>query len=115
VTPLAPHPNDAHLPPRKGGAEALTTFTIAVPDGTAPQLVADTEAREAQRAAELAEQGQLLRLWRLPGEARALGLWHTSDPAELPALLRSLPMDPWMTVQTIPLAPHPSDPALAPA
>ena len=27
------------------------------------------------------------------------------------AILRSLPLDPWMTVQTTPLTPHPSDPA----
>ncbi len=28
------------------------------------------------------------------------------------AMLESLPLDPWMTVETIPLSPHPSDPAI---
>jgi muconolactone delta-isomerase len=30
------------------------------------------------------------------------------------AILRSLPMDPWMTVETVPLSQHPSDPAALP-
>jgi len=69
------------------------------------------EAREAERAKELAGQGHLRRLWMLPGHGRALGLWQAAGPAEMQAILRSLPLDPWMTVQTTPLTPHPSDPA----
>jgi len=111
VTPLAPHPNDPALPPGNTGTEFLTTFTIAVPEGTPARTVDDTEAREARRAKELAGQGHLLRLWRLPGPSRALGLWNAGSPAELQAMLRSLPLDPWMTVETTPLSRHPSDPA----
>jgi muconolactone delta-isomerase len=112
VIPLAPHPNDPALAPGNAGTEFLTTFTISVPVGTPAQAVADTEAREARRANDLAGQGHLLRLWRLPGGSRALGLWNAGSPAELQAILRSLPMDPWMTVETTPLSQHPSDPAL---
>jgi len=36
---------------------------------------------------------------------------QAAGPAEMRAILRSLPLDPWMTVQTTPLTPHPSDPA----
>ena len=110
VTPLAPHPNDPGLPARKGTAEFLTTFTTVVPDGTPAETAQDAEAREAVRAKELAGQGHLLRLWRLPGENRALGLWVAADTTELEAVLRSLPLDAWMMVQTTPLTPHPSDP-----
>jgi muconolactone delta-isomerase len=113
VTPLAPHPNDPALPPRTGATEFLTTFTIAFPEGTPDQVVADTEAREAQRAKELTGQGHLLRLWLLPGQSSALGLWRARDPAQMQAILTSLPLDPWMTVETTPLTPHPSDPGLA--
>jgi muconolactone delta-isomerase len=112
VTPLAPHPNDPALKHGDTGTEFLTTFTISVPEGTPAQVVDDTEACEARRAQELAEQGHLLRLWRLPGRSRALGLWNARSPAEMRAILASLPMDPWMTVETTPLSPHPSDPAL---
>jgi muconolactone delta-isomerase len=113
VTPLSPHPNDPDLPARKGAPEFLTTFATAIPEGTPDRVVEDTEAREAQRAKELAGQGHLLRLWRLPGQSRALGLWRARDPSEMQAILRSLPLDAWMTVETTPLTPHPSDPGLA--
>jgi muconolactone delta-isomerase len=142
VTALAPHPNDPGLAARLGAAEFLTWFTVAVPAGTADQAVADAEAAEARQAKELAGQGHLLRLWRLPGEplpgeplpgeplpgeplpgeplpgeplpgeSRALGLWRARDLAEMRAILQSLPLDAWMMVQTTPLTPHPSDPAL---
>ncbi len=111
VTPLAPHPNDPALPPRPGIPEFLTTFTITIPAGTPAQAAEQTEAREAARAKELAGQGHLLRLWRLPGEGRALGLWQAKDATEMQAIVKSLPLDPWMTVQTTPFTRHPSDPA----
>jgi muconolactone delta-isomerase len=116
ITPLAPHPNDPDPTPvtAKGtGTEFLVTFTTSIPPGTPGQTVEDTEAREAQRAKELAGQGHLLRLWRLPGESRSLGLWSAGDPAEMQAILASLPLNPWMTDETTPLTPHPSDPALS--
>lgn len=111
VTPLAPHPNDPGLPPRKGAREFLTTFAISIPAGTPGQAVEETEAREAERAHELAGQGYLLRLWKLPGEGQALGLWRAQDAAGLQVLLASLPLDAWMKVETTPLTAHPSDPA----
>jgi muconolactone delta-isomerase len=113
VTPLSPHPNDPGLPAKMGAAEFLTTFTTVVPEGTPAETVENTEAREAVRAKELAGQGHLLRLWRLPGEGRALGLWRARDSTEMQAILKSLPLDAWMTVETTPLTSHPSDPALA--
>ena len=36
----------------------------------------DIEAREAERAKELTGQGHLLRLWKLPDQPSALGLWN---------------------------------------
>jgi muconolactone delta-isomerase len=115
VTPLSPHPNDPALAAKagtKGATEFLTTFTISVPGGTPAQAVDDTEAREAGRAKELAGQGHLLRLWMLPGEGRALGLWRARDAAEMQAIVRSLPLDAWMTVEITPLTRHPSDPVV---
>ena len=110
VTALRPHPNDPGLAAGAPGSEFLTTFVITVPDGTPGRAVEETEAREAERAKELAGQGHLRRLWTLPGQGRTLGLWQAAAPAEVQAILRLLPLDPWMTVQTTPLSPHPSDP-----
>jgi muconolactone delta-isomerase len=111
VTPLSPHPNDPPQPTGTRGPEFLTTFAITIPEGTPAQAVAEAEAGEAARTKELASQGHLQRLWTLPGQGRALGLWQAGDPAEMQAILRSLPLDAWLTVQTTPLTPHPSDPA----
>ena len=116
VTPLSPHPNDPApdlpRPPADSATEFLVTFTLAVPPGTAAQMVEDTEAREAQAAHDLAVQGHLLRLWALPGAGRTLGLYQARDAAQMQAILQALPLAPWMTVDTTPLSPHPSDPAI---
>jgi muconolactone delta-isomerase len=111
VTRLFRHPNDPALGTGSGATEFLTTFTVSIPECTPVRTVEDTQAREAERAQQLAEQGHLLRLWALSGDGRALGLWRAQDPAEMQAFLTSLPLDAWMSVQTTPLTSHPSDPA----
>jgi muconolactone delta-isomerase len=115
ATPLSRHPNDPALAAKEladGSTEFLTTFTISIPDGTPAQAVEDAKAAEAQRAKELARQGYLERLWVLPGAGRALGLWRARDGDQMQAIVKSLPLDPWMTTQTTPLTSHPSDPAV---
>ena len=113
VTPLAPHPNDPGRPQRPGVTEFLTTFTITIPQSTPGQGVQDAETGEANRARELAGQGHLSRLWKLPGPGRVLGLWQAGDLAEMRAIVASLPLDPGMTTEITPLTPHPSDPVRA--
>jgi muconolactone delta-isomerase len=118
VTPLAPHPNDPALAwttrDDGQGAEFLIAMTITVPDGTRKQVVDDTMSCEAQRATKLAGQGHLFRLWALPDQAgsrRTLGLWRARDAEEIDAVLESLPLYAWMSVETAPLTEHPNDPA----
>jgi muconolactone delta-isomerase len=117
VTPLSPHPNDPGPAPTadQKAAEFLTTFSVKVPEGTPGRTVGEAEAREADCARDLARQGHLVRLWRLPGQGRALGLWRARDAAEMQAIVESLPLtaNAWMTTETTPLAQHPSDPALS--
>ena len=117
ATPLLAHPNDpasAPVPahgPQVHMREFLTTFTITVPAGTRTQAVGELRAKEAARAHELADHGHLLRLWTLPGESHTLGLWRARDETEMQAILDSLPLAPWMTVEVTPLSVHPNDPA----
>jgi muconolactone delta-isomerase len=118
VATLSPHPNDpgpsaekaVSSHPPAAGSEFLTTFTIAVPPGTPTDIVDATETSEADRARELAGHGTLRRLWALSGVGRTLGLWWARDAGEMGAILDSLPLREWSDVETIPLAPHPSDP-----
>jgi muconolactone delta-isomerase len=120
-TPLAPHPSDPAGQPasegqseqQSGSTEFLTTFVISIPAGTPAEEADVSEAREADRARELAGEGHLERLWRLAGPGQVLGLWRAADADDIQAILESLPLYDWMTVQTTTLTPHPSDPPLA--
>jgi muconolactone delta-isomerase len=113
VTGLLPHPNDPALVGIGAGREFLIAMTIAVPGATPSQVVDETLSREAQRARELSSQGHLRRLWALLAEGtvrRTLGLWNAGDAEEIDAIIQSLPLYAWMTLDTTPLSPHPSDP-----
>ncbi len=117
ATVLTAHPNDpagrAEQGPR-GAAEFLTTITIGIPRGVAPEVVSEAVSREADRARELADRGHLERLWMLPprpAEPRALGLWRAPDAEGMEAILQSLPLRRWMGVEITPLSAHPNDPA----
>ena len=106
---LSPHERP---PPTPGAgqkaAEFLVTFTLAVAGHTWQTV---QTPRPATRAHDLADQEHLLRLWALPDE-RALGLYQARDATQMEAILASLPLAPWMTVDITPLSPHPSDPAI---
>ncbi len=94
--------------------EFLVTMTTHVPEGTPESAVAEVRAREAVRAAELAADGRLLRLWRPPvepGEWRTIGLFVDVDADALGITLASMPLHIWRTDVVVPLGPHPSDPA----
>jgi len=114
VVPLSAHPNDPPLSREADAMEFLTTFEVVFPESASEQEVADMKASEADRTRDLAKQGNLLRLWTLPpapGRWRALGLWQATSKNELQAILKSLPMDKWMTTETTTLTEHPNDPA----
>ncbi|WUI02672.1 muconolactone Delta-isomerase family protein [Spirillospora sp. NBC_00431] len=91
--------------------EFLVNIEIALPDGLDPHQVDRLRAAERQRAAELAQAGVLVRLWRVPGRWANWGLWRTRGEPDLQRALTSLPMYQYMSVQIHPLHPHPNDPA----
>jgi muconolactone delta-isomerase len=121
VRPLFVHPNDPGRLTDRGGPAAgpgahdefFTTFTPTTPSDAPTEDVDCATTREADRARELARQGTLLRLWRLAEEGHALGLWRARDGAQMQTILASLPLTPWLRIETIPLAPHPNDPSSA--
>ncbi|MCW2523094.1 MAG: Muconolactone delta-isomerase, partial [Frankiales bacterium] len=114
VTPLGRHSND----PGPGRTavdlaedEFFTTFLLTVPPAANGATVDALTQREAERTRELADEGQLIRLWTLPGHGRNLGHWQAADAQGLQASLQSLPMAEWLRIETVPLTRHPSDPA----
>lgn len=94
--------------------EFLVEMVIERPAGVDDETEAAFVQLERQRAAELAAQGHLIRIWRPgPPESRRMniGIWRAADEEELRALIASLPMAAWLTPVIRPLAPHPNDPA----
>src|SRR3954452_11251494 len=87
--------------------EFLVEFDIDVPDGTPGSEVADRQTAEASAAAQLAEDGHLLRAWKLPvadAESRVLSLYRAGSETELNGLLEALPLYDWMRITVTPLA-----------
>ena len=79
------------------------------PDGDARELERLTAA-ERVRAAELAREGRIRRLWRIPGRRANWGLWEAPTATVLHDAISSLPLFRWLAVDVHPLAAHPSDP-----
>ena len=97
--------------------EFLVEFEVEVPAGTPEAEVEQRQRAELAAAAELAEDGHLVRLWRRPpgGDGTtAIGLYRADSEAELDGLFGTLPFADWLRVTVTPLAAHPSDPSAAP-
>jgi muconolactone delta-isomerase len=111
VTPLSPHPYDPAHTTKETTPEFLTRFAMSFRVGARGTAIDETETtREAARVKALAEQGNLERLWELPGDGRVLGLWRAADEQAMKAILRSLPLDSSTRTEITQLSPHPSDP-----
>ena len=96
--------------------EFLVEFELEVPPGTPTAEVEQRQAAESVAAAELADQGHLVRLWRRPladDGAVPIGLYRAESAAELDGLLAALPLADWLHVTVTPLEPHPNDPPAA--
>jgi muconolactone D-isomerase len=68
--------------------------------------------QEAARSRELATQGLLVRLWRVPGRRENWGIWKAADPDQLHAAFVSLPLFSYLKITVHPLASHPNDPMM---
>lgn len=116
VTTLGPHPDDprrGRIPLSQNTQEFLVTLVVEVPYGASGETLEEMTTRDDDRACDPAAEGHLIRLWRLPGEGRNLGLWHAAGAGQMRDVLRSLPLADWLTVETVPLTRHPGDPARA--
>ena len=78
-----------------------------------PDELARLTADERARASELAGEGRIRRMWRIPGRRANWGLWEAPDATALHEALGSLPLFPWLSIDVHPLAAHPSDPERA--
>ncbi|SNY62755.1 muconolactone Delta-isomerase family protein [Paractinoplanes atraurantiacus] len=95
VTPLGAFPGDpgpGRVEFEPGAKEFLVKFKVEVPGGTRREAAGERFGHE----------GRLVRLWTVPG-GRGVGLWQTTGDDR--------PIEGRLTIETVPLTPHPSDPA----
>lgn len=81
------------------------------PDGD-PARREEIFAAELARGQQLARDGALRRLWRVPGRWANWSLYDVPDATALHAALTSLPLWPWMDIEVHALGEHPNDPRL---
>ena len=93
--------------------EFLVQIEVEWPAHGDPDEFARLTSAERARASQLAAEGRIRRMWRIPGRRANWGLWEAPDATALHDALASLPLYPWLSIEVHPLAAHPSDPAHA--
>jgi muconolactone D-isomerase len=90
--------------------EFLVNIKINWPEGMDPDLKDKVSREERTHAAELAQRGHLVRMWRVPGRRENWGLWRAANATALHDIISHLPVWPWMDVTVHALARHAADP-----
>jgi len=93
--------------------EFLVEFELEVPAGTPQPEVEQRQRDESTAAAQLAEDGHLVRLWTKRRAGHAIGLYRAESQTELDDLLGTLPLADWLRVTVTPLDAHANDPTTA--
>lgn len=91
--------------------EYLVNIRIDIPLDTPSSRIEELVVTERAMAAELAQSGHLVRMWRVPGRRENWGLWRADSVTELHEILSALPVWPYMDLDVHSLAEHPVDPA----
>lgn len=91
-------------------AEFLVKIEISWPPDAPESKREAIFATELERGQQLAAEGKLRRVWRVPGRWANWSLYEVADATELHTALTSLPLYPWMDIEVIALAEHPNDP-----
>jgi muconolactone D-isomerase len=81
---------------------------VRLPHGLAPDVWAETVAREKAYSQELQRAGKWPHLWRVAGEYSNVSIFDVDSNDELHELISGLPLFPYMDITVLPLAAHPS-------
>jgi muconolactone D-isomerase len=81
---------------------------VSIPRDVPRQERARLLAEEKQRAQDLQRQGVWLHLWRVVGRYSNISIFNADSHEALHEVLWTLPLFPFIQVEVIPLARHPS-------
>lgn len=86
--------------------EFLVTFEITGLSALPEAEMLDLRRQEKEAGESHIAAGRLLRMWRLPGQQAAIGVWKVADADELHQHLTELPLYPYLRLTVVPLARH---------
>lgn len=86
----------------------LVHMVVRLPHDLNPEVAADLKASERARALELQRSGVWVHLWRVAGQYANYSVFDVGSHDELHELLSGLPLFPFMDIEVVPLAVHPS-------
>ncbi|PXW30914.1 muconolactone Delta-isomerase [Nocardia sp. 348MFTsu5.1] len=81
---------------------------VDIPLDLDPGLRTQTLAKEKAYSQDLQRQGKWVHIWRIAGKYSNVSIFDVESPDELHDLLWNLPLFPYMTIDIMPLAKHPS-------
>ena len=81
---------------------------VAIPHELDPDSHADVLAREKAYSQDLQRRGRWVHLWRVVGRYSNVSFFDVGSTDELHDILWNLPLFPYMTIEVVPLCPHPS-------
>ena len=90
--------------------EFMVHITVNYPLDGDRETLAELKAAESKRAAELAAEGVIKKIWRKTGQKANVGIWHAADATHLHTAIARLPLFPWLEVEVWLLSDHPNDP-----
>jgi muconolactone D-isomerase len=85
----------------------LVEAEVVLPHDLDDERRASLLAAERERGSELAQEGVLRAIWRVPGRFANRAIWSAADATALHDALASLPLWPYMDVSVTALARHP--------
>ena len=86
----------------------LVRMDVHLPHDMPAEVADDLRAKEKARAHEIQASGKWPELWRIVGRVSNYSRFDVESHEELHALLTSLPLFPYMTVEVTALTTHPS-------
>jgi muconolactone D-isomerase len=87
---------------------------VHIPDDLDPDVRAGIVARERAYSQDLQRSGVWRHIWRIVGQYSNFSVFDADDNEALHDILSNLPLFPYMDIEVVPLATHPSDIALLP-
>jgi muconolactone D-isomerase len=87
----------------------LVRMDVNIPADMPAEKAAAIKAVEKEYSQNLQREGKWVSIWRVVGEYANYSVFNAESNDELHEMISNLPLFPYMDIEVIPLAKHPSD------